>query len=492
MKAFKAATDAAAASGQKIPAGVGASFKAMQADLDSSTAKLGRLRDQMGDVKTRADAMGQGFAQAAASGGSLTSMLGNLEASGGGAAKALSNISLGVVGIAAAFKVGYEAGKAFVELMKTLGVDVQVTGKAWAGFAGLLAKITSDPNHKKWLEDLSHSTENYNKLLEPIQRGLSAVTLAHQALTKEISAQDKVLKALGIEWHKAGTAAGKVAAEVDAMAKRIESATKSGESFRDIAKDNATALDALQKKVDEGRVSWNSLSVSLQNALVANREMLPPVNTLTGGLQSLTAANNAYKQSLIEAEVAQRAMTAAIAADKAAFDAHTESINAAAAAAHTATDTMETLGSGMEAAAGSSATMTTSLTLVKGVFFEVAAATEAQNKALEDLLRTQNAYGAAIEKTLDIAKGWKDYLAGLADAYRTGAIDLLQYKNRLAEFQTQLQMMFSGATGEARKAIEAMTSAIQTLINTAGGGPATPSGSWQNPTQQLNQTFNNP
>jgi len=136
------------------------------------------------------------------------------------------------------------------------------------------------------------------------------------------------------------------------------------------------------------------------------------------------------------------------------------------------------------------ATMTTQLTLAQGVFFSVTAATDAQNKALENLLKTQGAYTNEVKQTLDVATGWKDYLAGLADAYKTGAINLLQYRTELADFATELRQDFSGATGEARKAIDTMTQAIQAMINAAGAGGGASFD--MSPTGQLNRAFNNP
>jgi len=136
------------------------------------------------------------------------------------------------------------------------------------------------------------------------------------------------------------------------------------------------------------------------------------------------------------------------------------------------------------------ATMTTQLTLAQGAFFSVTAATDAQNTALEDLLKTQGAYTDEVKQTLDVAKGWNDYLAGLADAYKTGAINLLQYRTELADFATELQQDFSGATGEARKAIDTMTQAIQAMINAAGAGGGASFD--MSPTGQLNRAFNNP
>ena len=122
------------------------------------------------------------------------------------------------------------------------------------------------------------------------------------------------------------------------------------------------------------------------------------------------------------------------------------------------------------------------------ILMTVTAATQAQTDALVALLKAQNAYTDAVANTLTVAKGWNDYLATLADSYKTGAIDLIQYKQSLEDFQTQLEQTFSGATGNAKKQLDAMTQAIQTLINTAGAGNAGTGDT--SITGQINKAFN--
>lgn len=268
---------------------------------------------------------------------------------------------------------------------------------------------------------------------------------------------------------------------------------KASDALDALKKAHDDATEAMKKAIAAAKELPPAMQKSIENAKLLADEQKKNVD----GWYSLAAANEKYYGSLDRIIEREKAMAEALKKSNAEFangeaviKARNAAIDAATASVTTHTDSMERLGAGTVAASGTMATMTTKLSLLEGTFFSVAAATDAQNTALENLLKTQNAYGAAVEKTLDVAKGWKDYLAGLADAYRTGAMDLLQYKNRLVEFQTQLQMLFTGATGEARKAIEAMTGAIQQLINTAGGGPQGPFD--MSPTGQLNRTFNNP
>ena len=120
----------------------------------------------------------------------------------------------------------------------------------------------------------------------------------------------------------------------------------------------------------------------------------------------------------------------------------------------------------------------------------LASATAEQNTALVNLLKTQNAYTAAVQNTLGVAKGWNDYLAELLSSYQSGALSLISYKAALEAFQTQLEQTFSGATGKAKDALNSMIATIQTLINTAGAGGGAPADT--SVTGALNKAFNTP
>jgi hypothetical protein len=179
----------------------------------------------------------------------------------------------------------------------------------------------------------------------------------------------------------------------------------------------------------------------------------------------------------------QSRLAAATAEANKEFDAQTAKINARNAAIDAAT----TAQSNFDAAQANGIAFEGQAT---EVLMTVTAATQAQTDALVALLKAQNAYTDAVANTLTVAKGWNDYLATLADSYKTGAIDLIQYKQSLEDFQTQLEQTFSGATGNAKKQLDAMTQAIQTLINTAGAGNAGMGDT--SITGQLNNAFNKP
>lgn len=463
MRKFKAAADEAAKAGLKMPAGFGVAMKTMQADIDANYLKLGRLRDQMGDIKTRADSMAQGFQQAASAGGSLDSMLSNLEARGG-VAGSFSRIGLAVGGMAAAFQVGMAAGEKLDGMLKSIGINLGKSAldiASWAGvFSKAMEKTGTDPRLIKWLKDLGDAQKDYSALLVPLVSRQNEAVKSYQALGKEIAETERVMKTLGLTWNTAGSGADLLAKQISILTNRIHEATKSGESFSGMAKENAKALDLVQKAVDDGSTSWNALDASLRAALIAHRTMETSVNTLTGGLQSLSAANAAYRQELKDTANAMREMNAEF-----------EKNEAIVRERNAAIDTSK----------NQEASWTP-------LFFAVTEATEAQTAALIELLEAHNAYNDVVAKTLDVAKGWSDYLAQLVDAYKSGQLGLLEYKRSLEDFHNQLRTTFIGATGEAKVALESMIATIWKLIETAGQG-GTPKADFS-ASGALNRMFN--
>lgn len=73
---------------------------------------------------------------------------------------------------------------------------------------------------------------------------------------------------------------------------------------------------------------------------------------------------------------------------------------------------------------------------------------------------------------LDVAQGWRDYLANLKEGYDVGLTSLKGYVDGLAQFKAQLLTLFGSVTGEAKKGLEDMIALIDALMQTAGGREA--------------------
>jgi hypothetical protein len=255
------------------------------------------------------------------------------------------------------------------------------------------------------------------------------------------------------------------------------------------------SFQRLQDAQDKAAVSLAAYAVQTGHTI---QQVMDMVANQGGLAKALNDTNSEYAKSLVSkygADMAlasertkdeiqnQKDLAAATAAANAEFDKQAAAVKARNAAIDQSTQTQQNF----------SEAQTNGIAVegqAKAVYMQVTAATQAQTDALVALLKQQNAYNASVANTLTVAKGWNDYLATLADSYKAGSIDLIQYKQSLEDFQTQLEQTFAGATGKAKDAITSMTQAIQVLINTAGAGNAGTGDT--SITGQLNNAFNKP
>lgn len=103
-------------------------------------------------------------------------------------------------------------------------------------------------------------------------------------------------------------------------------------------------------------------------------------------------------------------------------------------------------------------------------FIQYAQATREATQALLDFAVASKAVREEQAAAMEVTKGWTDYILTLKDGYESGITSLYNYVTALGSFKTQLQQMFSAASGEAKDALEGMIQLIDKLIQTAGAG----------------------
>src|ERR1019366_7290578 len=170
--------------------------------------------------------------------------------------------------------------------------------------------------------------------------------------------------------------------------------------------------------------AFAALSVELNGTAGALGKLPTAFNNATDAAQALDIAT---KQLAID----KQAATAAANALKTATDNSGAAMQKAAEDAAKLSTALEAVAEAQTQSATSTANGIQVAGQAKPVYLQVAAATDAQTASLVALLKAQNAYTDAVSNTLTVAKGWNDYLAGLADSYKQGSIDLIQYKRAL-------------------------------------------------------------
>lgn len=104
------------------------------------------------------------------------------------------------------------------------------------------------------------------------------------------------------------------------------------------------------------------------------------------------------------------------------------------------------------------------------MMFQYAAATKEAKDALLGFLEAQRALREEQAAALEGTQGWLSILSNLKDSFESGETSLYNYITQLQGFDAQVRQLFGGATGEAKTAVDALTSAIAELIRTATGG----------------------
>lgn len=479
MEAFKRAVKDAEASGTKMPPSVGNALKTMQSDITAATGKLGTLKNQIGDVTVKSQAMAEGWKQASSAGGSMGSMMSNLAEGTTGLGSGLAKVGLGLGGVIAAFAVGYTEGKKFSVFMKTLGVDIDVSAKSWAGWASAVSAALAKTAPKdsalvRWLKDLGDSTRDYSALLTPLTGKMNENLKAHQALGLQIKATDSELKKLGIGWVTAGTATEKLDKQLELVAVRFAEAAAKGEPLNKTVLANAAGMEVLDKAIKEEGRALDTLTPQMQAAIFIHREQATAQEKVTNAAKAAETALKAQAQ-------AERDLAAAVRAANAAFDAQAASVKTRNDGIDAATQKTKDLAAAQREGIVVEGQATV-VTLTQAV------ATQEATAALIAMLEAQGRYTESLKHTLSIATGWSDYLANIKESYDQGVTSILTYKLALADFLHTLQTQFPTATGTAKAALQEMIGVVGQLIATAGGPQDT---DWS-AGGALNRQFNKP
>jgi chromosome segregation ATPase len=328
--------------------------------------------------------------------------------------------------------------------------DVESTGKSWETANAAVARAVqmaqalaeADKNQAESLRFRTDATNKYSTELHAViaEYQASATAARGQANEMELVAQAEQkalagLAALGEKYHETPKQMAEMVAAQGAIQGSMQETTEGA------IKEQKAALDALG-------ISFKDVGPASRTFIEVQRDFIA---TLKEGTKAIEENNKAIKDRNASIEAAQKADS----------------------------DFAEAQKNGIVFQGQATTVMLT-----------MAVATKEQTDALIKLLQAQNAYSDSVANTLTVASGWRDYLAELADSYNSGATSLINYKNALVAFATQLEQTFAGATGKAKDALNDMIATIQKLIETAGSGGGGPIDT--SVTGQLNRMFNTP
>lgn len=264
---------------------------------------------------------------------------------------------------------------------------------------------------------------------------------------------------------------------IDGLSKAIQSAAREGKDWSVILSDYRRELALLQAEcekagvqgVDLFRVKILSLIPAHEAAKVALGSHAKEIDGWLDGMSAGWRKLEADAKRAREAEAAANNRTSQAPAE---FRQIQDAAFGAAVAAGE-------LGTNLDRVA--EAVVATGGQMVVGapIMFQMARATD---EAVAATLRLVDATKRLREEqfqTLEVTRGWLDYVTNLREGYESGQNSLISYISALQDFATQLRTLFAGATGEAAESIQNMIDLINTLIATAGANAPTTSGNRQ-------------
>lgn len=297
MDALRQSVANAQATGAPVSPDTIAKLQQLQAEINAAIQRLGTLRASMAEVGAQSMAVGEGWKQAAVSGGSMNSMMFNLALTGQSSSAALAKLGLGIIGVYEAMKVGVKTGEEFNKSVDSLR---NVTGDTSA-LAGL-AKVIGDTNiagndFKVWANAAAKGMSFYSQEMQPVIVNVNALMKAHQAAAAALQLDEKALKALGVAWVDPIAKANQFAETLPRLGKAIQDDVTAGAKLSDVAKDNAKELDAVRIQLDQEGKSLDTLSPKFKEAILDAEHHAGAMATWATGLSS------AYKRSAADAEI---------------------------------------------------------------------------------------------------------------------------------------------------------------------------------------------
>lgn len=247
MNQLRVAIDRATASGAKVSAELGNAMTSAATKIEAANVRAAKLRDTMGDMKTRGDQAAKGFEATAGAAGSLEGMLGQLNDTGGKNAQTFAKVGFAVVSVGAAFEMGYNQGEKLRAGLTALGVQ---------------------------LPDLSAKTGAVVVAIESMVRGYEEAELVESAAmvrARQIialrEAQARAELALSVAMQRSGLVWKDANAEREAVVEKLNAAefalarvAKSEAAWTEAVKVNTPELQKLRKEAEEHGIAMEKMA----------------------------------------------------------------------------------------------------------------------------------------------------------------------------------------------------------------------------------------
>jgi len=504
MNELKVAIDKAKASGVSFGPAVGTSVTTATAKITAANERAAKLRDTLGDMKTRGDLAAKGMEATAGAAGSLDGMLSRLIDTGGKTEQSLAKVGFSVLAISAAAKMGYSEGEKLRAVLVELGVPLPNLSDRIGDVVAHLTNFGEQSNVFQristglatQLVNTAHAVglvgRSYAELGPP---EAAAMARAREMLAlKEAQARGEyalnaALAKGGLVWNDVFLSQDKWLLRVADAEKKLAEAKLSQEEYDKVLKENAKSLKELGDGEDRFNIVLQEIAPRVAAAIVALDGMSGAHEKGAAAAGKHAVAEKAAVDGMVKGETVRAKVTdgmehgeavtirtneaineqeaayegSARAADDAANATrdHTTAVQVAETAAQGWGDNIDNVTRGLMEAGGK-------MVYGQPIIISYTQATQEMTDALLDAAVATGKLRAEQAQALDATKGWTDYVLAMKEGYDSGANSLLNYITGLSAFKTQITQMFGSATGDAKEAVTALQDLIDHLIATVG------------------------
>jgi len=482
MNELRQSIDRATASGAKIGSDLGGAMSAAAAKIEAANNRAAKMRDTLGDMKTRGDLAAKGMEATAGAAGSLEGMLGRLNDTGGASAQTFAKVGFAVVSVGAAFEMGYNQGEKLRAGLTALGVQLPDLSAKTGAVVVAIESMVRGYEEAELVESAAMSRARQIIALREQQ------ARAEQALAAAMSKS-------GLVWKDANAEREAVIAKLNAAEFALARVAKSEAAWTEAVKVNTPELQKLRKEAEEHGIALDKLAPRTAAAAAeSDKYATSAKNAAAATREATTAVSEAVAQAAdfekwIQREAAayddlSEAVTRSRAAESASKNFSSpeveaglkriqdEAVGAAAAAGE--------FGTSLDTVAKKVVSLNGQLTVQQQIWLSVAMASDKATDALYRQIEATRKLSDQQKESLDAARGWSDYIIALKEGYESGVTSLGSYIQQLVAFKSQLEQMFAGVSGAAADSLNEMIQLIETLLATAGaGGPTSAAGGYK-------------
>lgn len=318
MQQLRAAIDRAAASGEKMSAALAGAMTSAETKIEAANVRAAKLRDTMGDMKTKGDLAAKGFEAAAGAAGSFEGMLGRLNDTGGKNAQVFAKVGFAVVAAGAAFEMGYAQGEKLRSGLVALGVPLPDLSDK---FASLTLKI----------EETIRGYQKSELVENAAVKRAREIIAAKEAQAKAENAAEVAMEKALPGFKSTVDRQNELKNAIGAASQAFEKMTAAGYDWRKEVEANQQPLAELAKRIEAGKVALADLPTPLRDAIEylkqlqgASQEAGTGVDALSMALSNIgrgdvIAAIEAVAKALAKIRAEGGSVGDAVAANAAAF-----------------------------------------------------------------------------------------------------------------------------------------------------------------------------